>query len=253
MEFLKSFFDPHLDLPRQAISPQSHCIDRLTGLPSELVVRICDLLSPVDIVCLCLCNHRFYNLFQTYHRFPTLRGDKLSIFIRLERDLPEYFACDICNFLHRYDGSESFGLGRTAHETSSGLPCVRKGYDWHAECIERSSISLRTHVVFSHLKNRLYFLQVKLAMRRHCYGPYSGINPDSLVFTQVREYIHPWQESQPSSIYRNNRNLFSIEAQVCSEPLGAHIRMQDIVLHDIWEDSKIQVNSKSYSLWYYSL
>lgn len=253
MEFLKSFFEPHLDLPRQSISPQSHCIDRLTGLPSELLVRICDLLSPVDIVCLCLCNHRFYNLFQTYYRFPTLRDDKLSIFIRLERDLPEYFACDICNFLHRYDGSESFGLSGTAHETSSGLPCVRKGYDWHAECIGGSSISMRTHVLFPHSKNRLYFLQVKLAMRRHCYGPYSGINTDSLAFTQVREYIHPWQKSQPSSIYRSIRNLFSIEAQVCSEPLGVHIRMQDIVLHDMWEDSKIQVNSKSYSLWYYEI
>lgn len=214
------------------------------------MVQICDPLSPIDVVCLCLCNHRLYAVFETYSRFPTLRDDKLLIFIRLERDLPEYFACDICNILHRYDGSESFGLSGIARNKFSRLPCVRKGYDWHGECIGGSSISMRTHCDFSHSR----FLQIKLAMRRYCYGPHSGINIDSLAFTQVREYRHPWQESQSSLlVYQPIRVLFSIEAQVCTEPLGVHIRMQDIVLYDIWEDSKIQVDSRPYSMWLYEI
>lgn len=225
----------------------------MTGLPSELLIRICDLLSPVDIACLGLCNHRIHTLFRTYYRFPTRRDAKLSIFIRLERDHPEYFACDICNILHRYDGSESFGLSGLAYNKPTRLPCVRKGYDWHSECIRGSSINMRTHSTFTHSRNRLHFLQIKLAMRRYCFGPHSGINTDSLAFTQVREYRHPWQKPKSLPVYQPIRTLFSIEAQVCPEPLGVHIRMQDIVLYDIWEDSKIQVDSRPYVIQLYEI
>lgn len=57
-------------------------------------------------------------------------------------------------------------------------------------------------------------------MRRFYYGPKSGISTDSLSYTQVREY--PQQ-----SVYLS---LFSREAQICPEPLGLYIRMQDIVI-----------------------
>lgn len=250
MAFLNNFFMSQFALP-QGISPQPYRLDRLTSLPLELLTLIYDHLpSPVDRVCLCLCNHRLYILFMTYYQFPSLRRDNLSIFARLEKDLPGFFACDICNILHRYDGSESFGLSGMAHTKYSQLPCVRHGYEEDAECIGGSSVSMRTHSTFDHSKNRLSFLQVKLAMRRYLYGPRFGINTDSLAFTQIMEYRHPWLISKNScttlSVYQPVKLLFSIEAQVCPEPLGIHIRMQDIISYDIWQDSKIQVAWKPY-------
>lgn len=99
---------------------------RLTSLPSELLLHICDLLSPVDRVCFCLCNHRLHLLFTTTYQYSFLRRDNLSILKRLERDLPGIFACDKCNVLHRYNGSIS-------HIKIDRL-CVRK------ECLEDSSV-----------------------------------------------------------------------------------------------------------------
>lgn len=60
-------------------------------------------------------------------------------------------------------------------------------------------------------------------MRRFHYGPKSGISADSLSYTQVRQ--HPIKSAHPDTI-----SLFSIEAQICPEPLGLYVRMQDIVL-----------------------
>lgn len=60
-------------------------------------------------------------------------------------------------------------------------------------------------------------------MRRVYYGPKSGISTDSLSYTQVRHY--PMQPVHPDIL-----SLFSIEAQACLEPLGLHLRMQDILL-----------------------
>ncbi|CAG7944555.1 unnamed protein product [Penicillium olsonii] len=248
MELLRYFAKFRAVLPQQAITPQSCTTDKLTGLPLELVIQICDLLSPIDLVCLCLCDHQLHTIFNTYYHLPTRRDDRLSIFLRLERDLPEYFACDICNILHRYDGSKSFGLSGLAHCRSCPLPCVRNGYDWRQESIGGSSVSMRTHHSFSHSRNRLSFLQIKLAIRGYCYGPCSGISTDSLAYTQVRQYAHPLASESEKSGYESTRMLFSIDAQICPEPLGVHVRMQDIILLELWEHYKIQENSQSATL-----
>lgn len=248
MELLRYFAKFCAVLPEQALTPQSYSTDRLTGLPLELVTQICDLLLPVDLICLCLCNHRLHTLFKTSYQVPTHRDDRLSIFLRLERDLPEYFACDICNILHRYDGSKSFGPSGLVHDRSCPLPCVRKGYDWRQECIGGSAVSIRTHPIFSHSRNRLSFLQIKLAIRGYCYGSCSGISTDSLAYTQVRQYAHPLASKLKSSYYQDSRMLFSIEAQVCPDPLGVHVRMQDIVLFDLWEHYKVQNHPQSLPL-----
>lgn len=254
MELLKYFFKPHLDLPHRAVSPRPECIDRLTSLPSELLLLIYDVLWPEDAVCLCLCNHRLHALLKAHYEFSTPRSINLSICHRLERDLPEYFACDVCSILHRYDGSESFGLSGLARNRSSQLPCIRKGYNSQTECFGGSSINMRSHAYFPYSGNRITFLQIKLAMRRYCYGARFGINTDSLAFTQVREYVHPWAKNDLSSpIYRNIKVLFSMDAQVCPEPLGVLIRMQDIILYDVWEDSKIPGKSNPHLLWLYEI
>lgn len=66
-------------------------------------------------------------------------------------------------------------------------------------------------------------------MRRFYYGPRSGISTDSLSYTQVRQ--NPPQSDHPDTI-----TLFSSEAQICPEPLGLYVRMQDIVLVRARED-----------------
>jgi len=60
-------------------------------------------------------------------------------------------------------------------------------------------------------------------MKRFYHGPKSGISTDSLSYTQVCHY--PVRSVYPDMIW-----LFSREAQICPEPLGLHVRMQDILL-----------------------
>jgi hypothetical protein len=89
-------------------------------------------------------------------------------------------------------------------------------------------------------------------MRKYCYGLIQ--NTDSLAFTQVTQYGHPWQKFQLLlPVYQNIRTLFLTEAQVCPGPIGVHMRMQDIVLCDIWEDSRIQVDSRPYAMQLYEI
>jgi hypothetical protein len=129
---------------------------------------------------------------------------------RLERDSPEYFACDICNVLHRYDGAERFGLSGLRHERNHRLPCVDKWFE--------TSYFMITHASSTYIRNRLSFLQLKLAMRRFYYGPRAGISTDSLSYTQVRQ-ISP-----------DMTLLFSREAQIYPKLPGLHVRLQEILL-----------------------
>lgn len=243
MDHLKALVKSYITPSRKAISPEYYFKNTLPGLPTELLQQICDFLTVVDLVCLCICNHRLHAIFRRYYRLPSLRKDKLSIFARLERDLPEYFACDICNILHRYDGSESFGLSGLVQNRTCRLPCIRKGDKLEEDWLGDSSISMRTHSRFSHPRNRICFLQIKLAMRRFHYGPGSGINIASLSFTQVDRYRHPFDTVRNNEFkafrYPPIETLFSIQAQIFPEPPGVYIRMQDIVLLGKWEDSKI--------------
>lgn len=221
MKSLRARVKFYLTRPRKAISPCSEilCMTTLAGLPPELLLSISDFLPLVDLICFSVCNHRLLELsLRQINRLPPLtQDDKLSILTRLEQDLPGYFACDVCNLLHRYDGSESFGLSGLPHERTCRLPCVRTD-QWF-----RIWFILSTHATSSYSPNDLSFLQLKLAMRRFYYGPGSGISTDSLSYTQVRQ--DPIKSVHPDTI-----TLFSREAQICPEPLGLYIRMQDIVV-----------------------
>lgn len=194
MEFLRSCFKPHHEASFQIIRPKIYRMTTLPGLPSKLLFNIFDLLPPVDIKCLSLCNRRLYKLSPAYYRpfSPALaRTEKLSILARLERDLPEYFACYICQRLHKYDRSESFGLSGVVHKRTSKLPCVKKSYDWWEEVGGGTTMSLGTHIHFNHTRNRISHHQLKLVMRRYQLGPMAGINPESLSYTEIRFYRHP--------------------------------------------------------------
>lgn len=208
----------------------------LAGLLPELILSISDFLPLVDLICLSLCNHRFFHLLRrTTDRLPLTQEDKFLVFTRLENDHPEYFACDVCILLHRYDGTESFGLSGIHDERTSQLPCVqihewekRRGYRWNTWFWDYWT--LRTRCSSSYLASRLSFVQLKLAMRRFCYGPRSGISTESLAYTQVRQHLI--QSDHPDRI-----SLFSMEAQICPEHLGLYIRMKGIILVRTWDES----------------
>lgn len=222
----------------------------LPGLLPELLLEICDWLLPADRECLSLCNHRLCELCRAHYRLPRGGDDELSTLARLERDLPEYFACHICNKLHRYDGSESFALRGIAHEKASRLPCDNKGYgpeiENDDEFVALERMSSRTHAAYDLSASRLSIHQLKLAMRRFHYGAAAGASTDSLSYTQIRIYTQyiplepdPAQPNCERRIEKKVPTLFSRGAQICPKPLGLHFRMQDILLFETWEDLKV--------------
>ena len=196
----------------------------LGGLLPELVLSICDFLLPVDLICFSLCSRRLRDLSlrQIATMLPCTEDDKILILNRLERDLPQYFACEHCQLLHRYDGYQSFAFTESPQGITCRLRCVREW--WFT-----TRATLGTHAAICYSANHLSFLQLKLAMRRFRHGPKFGISTDSLFYTQVRH-------APPQAIHPNTIALFSREALVCAEPPGLHIRMQDIALVDTIDD-----------------
>lgn len=227
------------------VCPDTSQMTTLSDLLPELLLDICDFLPAVDLKCFSISNHRMYELHRIYHRrLPTftLTGDaKFSFLLRLEKDMPEYVACYKCNKLHRYDGSESFGLSGVVENRTSTLPCEIKGS--HPVRSDRSTMTLLTHYNFGHPRNRLSHLQLKLAMKRYYYGAKYGISTKSLSYTQIHRY-----PCAVPNVYCNTAAtpkkymsaLFSIEARICPEPLGLYIRMQDILVCETWTDLRTQ-------------
>lgn len=168
--------------------PKSISTTTLAGLPPELLLLIFDFLPVVDLLCVALCsrrtrsrNTRLYLLCRRQmSRLEAAEDDKISVLRRLERDYPKCFACDWCEKLHRFDGSECFGLHKLSYQITCPVPCL------HAAPWFSTYASLRTHYYRNHLAHHLLFLQVKLAMKRFHWGPTSGVSTRSLGYTQVR-------------------------------------------------------------------
>lgn len=162
----------------------------LAGLPPGLISFIAEVLAPEDQACLSLCNHQLSTALepQRSHLRSENKGRWLSteqeqvrmaILHRLERDLPNYFACHCCFLLHKYDGSQYLGPCQlVSRRYDSELPCLASDRDTTALGVEISSLSFSNYYYFS-------FIHVKLAMRRFHYGPSAGISSDSLLYTQV--------------------------------------------------------------------
>lgn len=160
----------------------------------ELFLSISDFISVVDLACLSLCSRRLrgLSLRQINLQSPLTEQEKLSDLNRLERDSLEYFACDICNVLHRYDGSESFGLSGFRHDNTCRLPYVDMWFG--------NPLILDTRYYRSYMPNRLSFLQLKLAMRRFYYGPRAGISTDSDVY--------PYRFISLSTLLASTNNIY---------------------------------------------
>lgn len=223
-------------------SPPSNTFERL---PSELILSITEFLSFIDTTVLSLSHPRFYRIFLQYSKWRTgeVKNDRFLVLNRWQRDLPDYFACDVCKVFHKCDdGSDSFGLSGLPHERTCLLPCVQNGRWFQCDLI------LRTHATLDHSAYRFSYLQLKLAMKRSYYGsnsgvrseflaftqiqhhqdpdrPKSGISSDSLAFTQIRHHQDPHFPDRPFRI-----SLFAIETKIFPFTHRLYIRMQDIFL-----------------------
>lgn len=183
----------------------------LTRLLPELLLSISDFLPPADLYCFSVCNRRLYTLLsRQINRSPPLTpNDKFSILTRLERDTPKFFACQVCNLLHWYNGFDP-----------SQLPCMQRFTSLEVRfCLRNQRAS---YPPYDDSRKEFSFLHLKLAMRRFYYGPESGISTSSLSHIQVNEHY--------SFSSRTEIHLASREAEICTNPLGLYLRLQDIFL-----------------------
>ncbi|CAG8909115.1 unnamed protein product [Penicillium egyptiacum] len=194
-------------------------LNTLAGLPVELLSSITDFLPLNDRICISLCSRRLFAIFN--HRTNPARPlgkDKLPVLRRLERDLPKYFVCYICHILHKYDGSEYFGLSGSVYDQEKcPLRCLPK---WKEDGFD---LELRDQApIWFHVYRIFYFLHLQLAMRRFYYGEKFGISTEALSYTQVR--THPGPSSCPEIT-----SLFSTDAQICPKTPGLCLRIQHVM------------------------
>lgn len=230
----------------------------LAGLPPELILSIIALLTLPDIICFSLCNHRLLQLCQGHIKrlspSPIAREDKLSILTRLERDQPEYFTCEVCNLLHKFDGLHSLGLDDLHPKKTYHLPCIRIGNHVRhgrvniSELLKPKGDILRAHYSPSYSPSHLSFLHIKLAMRKFFNASLPGIATDSLSWTQVCQTGA--KSGQPGII-----SLFSREAEICPEHPSLYVRLQDIVLFNTWNElqSILDIHGFGYTLGGYNI
>ena len=215
MQFLGSFSSSLLSYLRSTTNfkpmiPKPHTLD---GLAVELLLPISDFLSLDDILCVSMCNRRLFITLGRKRKLlpPPTASDKLRILQRIERDMPTYFVCHYCFVLHKFEGPEV---------PMARLP--REMFDLRFPCMpfaqkSQDRLVMELHDYPFQVYYNLCFIYVQLVMRRfHC-GARSGITTRLLSHTQIRDY-------------KQSTGLFSIEAQICREPLGLCLRIQDIML-----------------------
>ena len=208
----------------------------LLELPNELLLSVADFLSWCDVTCFSLCCR---GLFHTYFRKRFMRPsrtDKLLLLQRLEQDLPSYFTCHGCQLLHKFDASQdpkvdmplynfAFRCREKWWKSSDLDPQHSPNYFLNRQKYLDLILDFQRFLSFNHYQDvdyNLYFTHVQLVMRAFHRGPQFGISPENLFYTQVR--TNPKRSDQPEIT-----SLFSIDAQICSQPPGLIIRIQQIL------------------------
>lgn len=99
----------------------------LAEIPIELLLMIADCLSRDDVTCISLCNHRLFAVFPYQTDAVSTSGEKdqlehkLAVINRLQRDLPHYFLCYVCNHLHKQQAQRMSVLKSLARRTSENV------------------------------------------------------------------------------------------------------------------------------------
>lgn len=223
---------PEEDTPESCPSPVQGHHTMFTSLPAELILCISNFLdSPEllpDLICFSLCNHRLYELLLPRRRQSDLFDHyKISFLERISHDHPEYFACDMCMILHRYDGSESFGLTSFGGKMDNQLPCMNSKAWLHQNLITSDHSDNYYAPPFS-------FIHLKLAMRRFRYGKQYGISTDSLSYTTVTC-------GNLDALF-----LVSRDVQICPDPPSLYMRIQAIVVVSLLADFTAQLSKEWY-------
>ncbi|KAF3483820.1 uncharacterized protein GIQ15_03144 [Arthroderma uncinatum] len=154
-------------------------------------------MDPEDVGCLSLCNH---SLLETLGRdvwrplCPESTYTQKQFLTRLERDIPTHFFCHTCSALHLGEQVNPPGPKYFVHKK---IPCDDQ------YLVDNLSVITDAHPRES--AYRFIYFHVKLAMKRHYYGPEHGISTESLFFTEVHDNI-------------SNTTLLSAEARICEGP-----------------------------------
>jgi hypothetical protein len=193
----------------------------LPGLIPDLLLCISDYLYSADLICLSLCNRRFFAVFYKEEKHPpeTSLSGKLCILNRLARDLPSYFVCEVCVQLHRYDGSKCLGISVEQWEKACGITCWVPDL-WETCRLHRTIKRLLEPTSYEQLLSRF----TELIVRVYHEGPAPNDINDSLYFVQFKHHYCP-QSFIPSMI-----SLCTIEARVCPSPTSLCLRSQDMLL-----------------------
>lgn len=200
-------------------------MNELAGLPIELLLSTTDFLPVDDWICLSLCNRRLFSIYHRRYKSTELsREMRLSVLGRLERDQPQYFICYTCLILHKYDGSEFFGLSGPFTHQSCPLPCfpdIPIGFKLPDVPVE---LKLRRESIhFFKVLRTFQFLDIQLVMRRFYLGDQFGTSIEALSYTQVR--AHP-EDPTCSGI----TSIYSTDAQICSEQPALYFRTQHVMV-----------------------
>ncbi|EEQ32746.1 F-box domain-containing protein [Microsporum canis CBS 113480] len=141
-------------------------------------------LSPVDVACLALCNHRNLSILSrgVWDTLDTLPRDRERFLKRLQRDLPS----DYVN-----PSGPAYRTNRTFRLHRGAAPTIRE-----------ANVHPRYETQYCF---KLFHLQ--LAMLQYYYGPAHGISADSLLFTEA----HFDQETSTTT-------PVSMEARTCDGP-----------------------------------
>lgn len=208
----------------------------LEALPPELILSIAEFLDSDDLTCFSLCSRQLFTFLQTqrrrrrthYENAMPFEDDhvRTSIVKRLERDLPNYFACHTCIILHRCDDSNCFGLTGPNFLRTSQLPCLGTlpEWPWSKGMGLRLFPGLYTVSGFD-----FCFTHLQLAMKRLYQGSQAGISTEALSYTEFQPYESKPVWPRPRVWAPREVRLFSLEAQICASPPNLCLRTQEIV------------------------
>lgn len=206
----------------------------LPDLPLELLLMISHHLSPVDIACLALCNHRLlFSLGSACDDLPQNRtggpedGPRIDLLTCLSRELPQYYLCHACLRLHLW--------------AKVALPGPKFKVPACVESLDQSLYRLKKplYVVHypSHAYYKFHFVHLQLVMRRFYYGAEFGIPVQSLLYTEVETNLitdqamkntKPQEEEEFQSSHMTT--LLSVDARICSNPPSFYLRTQELAV-----------------------
>lgn len=214
-----------MDVTLQKRKPFRDCF---TSLPPEILQVIADNLQLSDAISFSLCNRRLSIVFGSKYCTqldPSHKNalQRFRFLVALARDIPLWFFCHWCSYLHPRD---RVGPPGPAHQPETPLSCLK--YNFQPNLWPYLSV----HEGLSLYNFQLHHLQ--LAMERHYLGARHGIAAESLSFAEV-------VESDVNGVRGPSTTLLSVEARVCAEPSRLCLRIQHwAVLHSQTRDSLLQ-------------